>query len=123
MESNEKEPLLSNSSSKRVVINVPDSITKPEIVKVETSKPLPQEPVAAGYASGIYIMLFITFLASVCFSIVLPSIWPFLRDGMHSKYSIVGWAVAVNSAGSFLASPLFGAWADRRTTRKFLQLL
>jgi len=49
MESNEKEPLLSNSSSKRVVINVPDSITKPEIVKVETSKPLPQEPVAAGY--------------------------------------------------------------------------
>jgi len=39
---------------------------------------------------------------------------------MHSKYSIVGWAVAVNSAGSFLASPLFGAWADRRTTREVL---
>ncbi len=32
----------------------------------------------------------------------------------------MGWAVAVNSLGSFLASPLFGMWADRRTTREVL---
>lgn len=39
---------------------------------------------------------------------------------MHAEKSIVGWAVAVNSGGSFLASPVFGAWGDRRTTREVL---
>jgi len=126
MDPNEKEPLLSsNSSSKKVVIQVPEQPTDED---VESLAPLPQPnkpptetaPAATGYTSGIYIMLFITFLASVCFSIVLPSIWPFLRDIMHAQYSSVGWAVAVNSAGSFLASPLFGGWSDRRGTREVL---
>ena len=39
---------------------------------------------------------------------------------MHAQKSYVGWACAANSAGSFLASPLFGTWADRRTTREVL---
>lgn len=39
---------------------------------------------------------------------------------MHASENVVGWAVAVNSAGSFLASPLFGWWADRRSTREVL---
>jgi len=68
---------------------------------------------------GICIMLFITFLSSVCFSIVLPSIWPFLET-MGASQSVVGWAVAVNSGGSFLASPLFGAWSDRRSSREVI---
>lgn len=32
----------------------------------------------------------------------------------------LGLAVSVNSAGSFLASPLFGWWADKRSTREVL---
>src|SRR5579885_471120 len=75
--------------------------------------------------AGIAIMLFITFLASVCFSIVLPSINPLLvRLVEDDKFadSLTGWAVAINSIGSFLASPFFGWWADRRSTREVLAI-
>ena len=33
-------------------------------------------------------------------------------------YSFVGWAVAVNSGGTFVFSPLLGKWADWRGVRE-----
>lgn len=78
------------------------------------------------HGAGIGIMLFITFLASVCFSIVLPSINPLLlrlvENDATLATSLTGWAVAINSIGSFLASPFFGWWADRRSTREVLAI-
>jgi len=86
--------------------------------KETENEPLIKGPKKADKLS-IYIMLFCNFLSSVCFSIVLPSLWPFISH-LKGTESIVGWAVAVNSAGSFLASPVFGYWLDRRGTREVL---
>ena len=112
-------------------------------------------------------MILINFLSNVCFSVVLPSMWPYLKavrtrvqtartqlrvdpaalhDSHHSRInglqhtphctltrhpplhqmgakgqiSMVGWAVAINSLGTFLASPIFGAWGDKRTMKEVL---
>jgi ceroid-lipofuscinosis MFS transporter 7 len=106
------------SSSKKVIINISNDPNnndeKKPLLSSETEKN------KNSYTSGIAIMLFITFLSSVCFSIVLPSIWKFLNIKFHASKFILGWAVASNSAGSFLASPLFGWWADKRTTREVI---
>mmetsp|Transcript_19559 Transcript_19559/g.33619 ORF Transcript_19559/g.33619 Transcript_19559/m.33619 type:complete len:603 (-) Transcript_19559:63-1871(-) len=70
---------------------------------------------------SIIIMLCINFLANIVFSIVIPSVWPFLvslgTPSVHIHKSMVGWAVAANSAGTFISAPLLGAWADRWNTR------
>ncbi|PRP85230.1 hypothetical protein PROFUN_07000 [Planoprotostelium fungivorum] len=73
------------------------------------------------YLGGIALMLFITFLSSVVFSIVLPSILPFLKSfGLDDTEAstMTGWAVCLNSAGSFISSPILGWWADKRSTRE-----
>lgn len=72
----------------------------------------------------IVLMILINFLSFVCFAIVLPSLWPFLKSFGQSK-SLVGWAVAANSAGTFFASPLLGKWADKRGVKEaiFVSLL
>jgi len=63
------------------------------------------------------LMIFINFLSNVAFSIVLPTLPSFLEEVKAPSY-LNGWAVAANSLGTFLASPLFGWWADRRTFRE-----
>lgn len=112
----EREPLISpqndNQSEKRV------SIVEPSSPKEERKPLVPRE--APSFTAGIAITLSITFLSSVCFSIVLPSICFYIENKLHQPQSYVGWAVAVNSIGSFLASPLFGYWVDRRSTREVL---
>jgi hypothetical protein len=53
-------------------------------------------------------MLFVNFLSSVCFSIVLPTIWFFIvnvdagvgHEGGTGQLALSGWVVAVNSFGS-----------------------
>eukprot|EP01114_Cavostelium_apophysatum_P018577 TRINITY_DN5778_c0_g1_i1.p1 TRINITY_DN5778_c0_g1~~TRINITY_DN5778_c0_g1_i1.p1 ORF type:complete len:493 (+),score=90.41 TRINITY_DN5778_c0_g1_i1:69-1547(+) len=117
------DPPASAYSSRRVVINVPqeDSGT-PKIPPVTNGV---SEDLRA-YRGGIAVSLYITFLSSFCFSIVLPSIWLYIQyiEGKHGNknpaYSLNGWAVAVNSGGSFLASPLIGAWGDRRSAKEVL---
>jgi len=69
-------------------------------------------------------MIFITFLSNVVFSIVLPSLPNYITDakpngfGEHAFWT--GWAVSVNSFGTFIMSPLFGIWADKRSTREVM---
>lgn len=110
-----------SGSSKRVTLNVPEKpgnvFRKTASIDEEKKPLLNQKSKPENNKAGLAVMLFITFLASVCFSIVLPSIWPFLHT-LHASKSMVGWAVAVNSAGSFLASPVFGAWQDKRSTKE-----
>eukprot|EP01088_Endostelium_zonatum_P011845 TRINITY_DN259_c4_g1_i1.p1 TRINITY_DN259_c4_g1~~TRINITY_DN259_c4_g1_i1.p1 ORF type:complete len:550 (-),score=75.33 TRINITY_DN259_c4_g1_i1:23-1561(-) len=67
----------------------------------------------------ITLMLLINFLSSVCFAVVLPSLWPFLSS-LGATKSSVGWAVAANSIGSFIASPILGVWADRRGVKEVI---
>lgn len=67
----------------------------------------------------IALMIFINFLSFVCFAIVLPSLWPFLKSfGVNQSWT--GWAVAVNSGGTFLASPILGKWTDLRGVKEAL---
>lgn len=118
----------SQHSSKRVILNVPEGyqtdVRTPLLQEEETDsieKKTKPEPASSSNKIGIAIMLFTTFLASVCFSIVLPSLPTFLEKGIGEKNSLwVGLAISVNSAGSFLASPIFGAWQDKRGTREVL---
>jgi len=72
----------------------------------------------------IFLMICINFLSFVCFAIVLPSLWPFIQTFDEPK-SYVGWAVAVNSGGTFIFSPILGKWADWRGVKEaiFLSLI
>lgn len=75
-------------------------------------------------SGSIFLMIFINFLSNVVFSIVLPSLPGFINDVCHrngipgDNSYLNGWAVAANSLGTFLASPLFGWWADKRNFRE-----
>lgn len=67
---------------------------------------------------SIVIMLAVNFLANVVFSIVIPSLWNFLQSiDANVDKSVLGWAIACNSAGTFISAPLLGAWADKWQTR------
>jgi len=71
----------------------------------------------AANSGSIFLMIFINFLSNVVFSIVLPSLPYFIQEVGGEDY-LNGWAVAANSLGTFLASPLFGWWADKRNFRE-----
>jgi len=103
----DEEPLLSERGS----INV----NEPEYAKEDWMHETTVKQTAN--KKDIFLMVFINFLSFVCFAIVLPSLWPYL-DSFHQNKSMVGWAVAVNSAGTFLASPVLGKWADKRGVRE-----
>jgi DHA1 family multidrug resistance protein-like MFS transporter len=68
-------------------------------------------------SKSIFLMIFINFLSNVVFSIVLPTL-PFFLEAVGAPDYLNGWAVSANSLGTFLASPLFGWWADKRTFRE-----
>jgi len=119
----ETEPLL---AKKQVSLVLParDDIRDQQAKERKEKKEKEQQDLKkkdVSYKLGIAVMLFITFLSSICFSIVLPSIWPFLRSLGGNKW-MLGWAVAVNSCGSLIASPLFGYWGDRRSTKEVIAL-
>ncbi len=86
-------------------------------------------------------MLGISFLSSLSFSIVLPSLWVYVRDlggstyfvllSFYSVYSsilkspfigldILGWAIALHSGGTILAGPLLVKWSQNRPLREVL---
>lgn len=69
----------------------------------------------------IFVVMLINFLASVAFSIVLPSLWPYIKLLGGAKV-LTGYAIAVNSLGTFLSSPPLGWLADRRSLRESLVL-
>eukprot|EP01104_Vermistella_antarctica_P009175 TRINITY_DN2337_c1_g2_i1.p1 TRINITY_DN2337_c1_g2~~TRINITY_DN2337_c1_g2_i1.p1 ORF type:complete len:508 (-),score=119.42 TRINITY_DN2337_c1_g2_i1:112-1635(-) len=82
---------------------------------------IPDEEKYTADGISIALMILINFLSNVCFSVVLPSMWPYLKAmGAKGQISMVGWAVAINSLGTFLASPIFGAWGDKRTMKEVL---
>lgn len=63
--------------------------------------------------SDIILVLWLNFLSTLGFTIVLPTIWPFIDEYDGSK-SLVGWAVALHSIGNLSFSLVFGYWADKR---------
>jgi len=77
--------------------------------KLLGSKSLPTSVTNRG---SLLLMIFINFLSNVIFSIVLPSL-PTFVETVGGSPSHVGWAVAVNSLGTFVTSPVFGWLADR----------
>jgi len=87
----------------------------PEVV-VNPAVGMDQEPQEQANSVSIFLTIFITFLSNVVFSIVLPSLPDYLKQ-VGAEDFLNGWAVAVNSLGTFLASPLFGYWADRGSFR------
>jgi len=58
-------------------------------------------------------VLWINFLSTLGFTIVLPTLWDFIDEFDGSK-SVVGWAIALHSAGNLAFSLVFGYWADKR---------
>jgi MFS family permease len=85
--------------------------------KVEENQGTDTATGEAANSGSIFLMIFINFLSNVVFSIVLPSLPDFIKDVGGADY-LNGWAVAANSLGTFIASPLFGLWADRRNFRE-----
>ncbi|XP_051770365.1 major facilitator superfamily domain-containing protein 8 isoform X2 [Ctenopharyngodon idella] len=68
---------------------------------------------------SIRVMYFTMFLSSVGFTIVITSIWPYLKKNDESAdASFLGWVVAAYSLGQMVASPLFGLWSNCRPRRE-----
>lgn len=68
---------------------------------------------------SIRVMYFTMFLSSVGFTIVITSIWPYLKKIDESAdASFLGWVVAAYSLGQMVASPLFGLWSNHRPRRE-----
>uniref|UniRef100_A0A8C1ZSK3 Major facilitator superfamily domain containing 8 n=2 Tax=Cyprinus carpio TaxID=7962 RepID=A0A8C1ZSK3_CYPCA len=64
---------------------------------------------------SIRVMYFTMFLSSVGFTIVITSIWPYLKKiDKSADASFLGWVVAAYSLGQMVASPLFGLWSNHR---------
>ncbi|KAK3100140.1 hypothetical protein FSP39_015244 [Pinctada imbricata] len=63
---------------------------------------------------SIRVMYLTMFLSSVSFSICMSSIWPYLKLLDRSATAdLLGWVVASYSLGQLVASPLFGAVANK----------
>eukprot|EP00003_Mantamonas_plastica_P024304 TRINITY_DN4508_c0_g1_i2.p1 TRINITY_DN4508_c0_g1~~TRINITY_DN4508_c0_g1_i2.p1 ORF type:complete len:296 (+),score=74.53 TRINITY_DN4508_c0_g1_i2:259-1146(+) len=73
---------------------------------------VPQPSMAAMYLT--------MFLGNAGFTIVIPSLWPYLNDVFHSDKTFLGFAVGAFSLGQFIVGPLLGAWSNRRTTKEVL---
>jgi len=54
------------------------------------------------------------FFSCVSFSIVLPSIWPYLSV-LQSNESVLAFAVAIYSVGEAVGSLAFGAWSNKQS--------
>jgi len=56
------------------------------------------------------------------FSIVLPTLWPYITDdGKNYQYGeYLGWALTLFSAGQMIAAPIFDLWMDSRPTKEVL---
>ncbi|XP_051522436.1 major facilitator superfamily domain-containing protein 8 isoform X6 [Myxocyprinus asiaticus] len=68
---------------------------------------------------SIRVMYFTMFLSSIGFTIVITSIWPYLKKIDNSAdSSFLGWVVAAYSLGQMVASPLFGLWSNHRPQRE-----
>eukprot|EP00026_Physarum_polycephalum_P003682 Phypoly_transcript_03695.p1 GENE.Phypoly_transcript_03695~~Phypoly_transcript_03695.p1 ORF type:complete len:521 (+),score=50.99 Phypoly_transcript_03695:522-2084(+) len=73
----------------------------------------------AGIDGAIALMLTISFLSSISFSVALPSLWTYVTS-LGGHLADLGWAIALHSAGTIVASPLLIAWSRRRTVREVL---
>ncbi|KAM8881856.1 major facilitator superfamily domain-containing protein 8 isoform 1-T1 [Synchiropus picturatus] len=68
---------------------------------------------------SIRVMYFTMFLSSVGFTIVITSLWPYLKKvDDAANASFLGWVVAAYSLGQMIASPLFGLWSNHRPCRE-----
>ncbi|KAL5270563.1 hypothetical protein ACHWQZ_G001313 [Mnemiopsis leidyi] len=64
---------------------------------------------------SIRIMYLVLFLNSTGFSILLPSLWPYLQHLSPTvNYSFLGFAAAGYSFGQLIASPVVGKWSTMR---------
>ncbi|XP_062514051.1 major facilitator superfamily domain-containing protein 8-like [Corticium candelabrum] len=69
--------------------------------------------------TSVRVMYLTMFLSSMAFSIVLSSLWPFLRTvDKDATPTILGVVVASFSLGQLLGSPVFGYWANRRQSKE-----
>lgn len=73
----------------------------------------------AGIDGGIALMLTISFLSSISFSVALPSLWTYVKF-LNGELADLGWAIALHSVGTVVAAPLLIAWSRRRTIREVL---
>lgn len=77
--------------------------------------------------NSVYIMLFTIFLQSMGFSIVLPSLWFYLKNqppnldydqfGDRPSVAFLGYVVAIYSFGQAISSPAFGWWSNRAPSK------
>ncbi|CAL1526824.1 unnamed protein product [Lymnaea stagnalis] len=68
---------------------------------------------------SIRVMYLTMFLGSVTFTITMSSLWPFLQvlNPLVSE-SFLGWVVSAYSLGQLAASPVFGGWANLRSSSR-----
>eukprot|EP01088_Endostelium_zonatum_P011347 TRINITY_DN2547_c0_g3_i1.p1 TRINITY_DN2547_c0_g3~~TRINITY_DN2547_c0_g3_i1.p1 ORF type:complete len:537 (-),score=95.03 TRINITY_DN2547_c0_g3_i1:119-1729(-) len=92
--------------------------------KLAFAKPFEADVSRKAGVWDITLMIFINFLSFVCFAIVLPSLSPFVEAVYghdNSTFQLwLGAAVALNSFGTFVGSPIMGKWADKRGVKEVI---
>ncbi|XP_071950216.1 major facilitator superfamily domain-containing protein 8-like [Antedon mediterranea] len=59
-------------------------------------------------------MYFTIFFEAVGYSMVIPSIWPYLQVIYHeATTSMLGWIIASNSLATLIVAPICGVWANK----------
>ncbi|XP_033125053.1 major facilitator superfamily domain-containing protein 8-like [Anneissia japonica] len=73
---------------------------------------------------SIYITYLTVFLSSTGFSLVLPSIWPYIQSiDSSSGTQFLGWTIAVFGLAQCIGALFFGWWADRFKVIKIAMII
>ena len=71
--------------------------------------------------SSRYALFLSVFLSCISFSIVLPTLWPYLHT-LHSSQSFLAWVVSIYSVGEAIGAILFGRLTFYLSTRHLMLL-
>ncbi|GAM20734.1 hypothetical protein SAMD00019534_039090 [Acytostelium subglobosum LB1] len=99
----------SSSSSSSLMENAP------LIVPATAGNQLSSKTLAMN-AKNINLMVLTVFLSSIGFTLMMPSMYPYLKSEAKADAKYNGPLVAIYSFGQFVASPVFGYWGNRRPT-------
>lgn len=127
------EPTDNNESETKPLMGMAGNVTLQDPLSLNNSSPLLNQPLfPTGYPQYKYVlsddtgidgtivlMLTISFLSSISFSLALPALWPYIHS-LGGELDDLGWAIALHSTGTVLLAPLLIAWIRRRSMREVL---
>lgn len=119
-------PFLNSSVSSSLLSSVSRSTSRSSDISYPSSNNKESEvdgTVLQTHLPSVYAVVATIFLQSIGFSIVLPSLWLYLKFLKHGvTYTFLGWVTSIYSVGQCVGSPLFGWCSNKRSNLEVLLL-